>query len=357
MDGKVVALPKRKERLTLREAYRDFRQDRENDPEISQETISTYDQRLEPFLSFTEERGIEDLADVGADDVKAYFTELRTRERAVAITKDGKIERRTTGKRLRPWTLRSHFLSLSAFFNYHLKWRRIDEDPSAAFSVGKDFKVPKTRMYEKFSPSVRQVQAVLDLFNRPDQPGKAAEFRCVRNRTIVFLMASKGLRRSDVLNALLGNVDLDSPKPTMRTWRKGQKKELEEPRIIALQPEHVRALHIYLKVRAELLESKRLPVDSGPLFITDDGAVFSKTAMRRLFDTIRRAMGIPVTPHTLRHFAASTLLKTPGVTVRQVQEMMGHADIRTTLGYSHISLDEVRQAEALADLAGKLLKR
>jgi hypothetical protein len=37
--------------------------------------------------------------------------------------------------------------------------------------------------------------------------------------------------------------------------------------------------------------------------------------------------------------------------------MMGHADIRTTLGYSHISLDEVRQAEALADLAGKLLKR
>ena|SRR2546425_3071732 len=359
MDGKVVTLPKRKERLSLREAYQDFRKDHEDDPEISQETLSTYDQRLEPFIAFMAERGIEDIADVGAQDVKAYFAELRTRERIVAVVKDGEVvERKSTGKRLRPWTLRSHFLSLSAFFNYQLKWRRIDEDPTATFSVGKDFKVPKTRMFEKFSPSVRQVQSVLDLFSKPDQPGPTAAFRCVRNRTIVFLIASKGFRRSDVLNALAGNVDLDNPKPTMRTWRKGQNRQLDEPRIVSLQPEHVRVLRAYLQARAGLLESKRLPVDAGPLFITDMGEAFTKTAMRRLFETIRNATGIrDLTPHSLRHFAASTLLKTPGVTPRQVQEMMGHSDIRTTLGYSHISIDEVREAEARADLAGQLLRR
>ena len=161
-----------------------------------------------------------------------------------------------------------------------------------------------------------------------------------------------------MLNALVENVDLDSPKPVMRTWRKGHGKMLEEPRIVTLQPEQVRALRSYLSARSGLLESKRLPVDSGPLFITDDGAAFSKTAVRRLFETVRRATGIEyLTPHSLRNFAASTLLKTPGVTPRQVQEMMGHSDIRTTLGYSHISLDEVRQAEAQAHLAGQLLRR
>jgi integrase/recombinase XerD len=357
MDGKVVVLPKRKERLTLREAYQDFRMDREGKG-VSAETLATYDQRIPPFLAFMEGRGIEDLAEVSAQNVKDYITELRTRSRTVAIVKDGKIERRTTGKRLRPWTLRSQFLSLSAFFNYHLKWERIDADPTAAFSVGDEFAVPKTKMYEKFCPSARQVQAILDLFSKPAGPGPMADFRCVRNRTIVLLMASKALRRSDILHARIENLHIDGEKPTLRTWRKGQRSN-EEPHILALQPAHVAALRTYLKARAGLLDSKRREelIDTGPLFMTDNGDAFSKTAMRRLFATIRSATGIPVTAHTMRHFAISKLLLTPGVTPRQVQEIAGHSDLKTTLGYSHLDLDAVREAEAKADLAGQLLRR
>lgn len=363
-SSQVVVLPLRA--LSFEDGFADFLQNRQNQ-QVSDATLATYELRFGMFRSWCEEQGIASITEVAVNPeiLKSYFNHLRTRSKDWTITMKDKTQRKIPNdKKLSRWTVKSHFLSLHALFRYLVEWERIPADPTAKFHA-REFRIPRSRMHEKFCPSVEQIQQVLALFNpaAPRQPyhGVGEEewpFLRWRNHTLLLVMSSTALRAKEVLGITMDDLDLDSG--VLRVLRKGQHRD-DDPRIITFTPSVRQRLRLYATERAEWLRRLRLKKEgfegSEHLFISGEGKAMSKTALRRLFDTIRKATAVPVTPHLLRHFAITEAWKVPNASPRDVQTFADHTDIRTTLGYSHYSLQEARAFAERADFATKLLRR
>lgn len=354
-NAKVTKLRPRK--MALQEAFSDFIQDRLN-RQVSEHTIETYEVRFGLFRRWCEEQGITSIADVTADVLKEYFDHLRTRRAEwVARFKDKTQKKITNDHKLARWTVKGYFIVLHALFQYLVKWERVSSDPMAKFDA-REFRIPRTRMAEKFCPTVEQVQKVLDRFDprlTPKPYRGVSEvkwpFLCWRNHTLLLVMASTALRAKEALEITMDDMDLDSG--VLRVLRKGQHKD-DDPRIITLTPSVRQRVRLFVTERAKWLT--KLGLSSDHLFITGEGRAMSKTALRRLFETIRKETGVPLTPHLLRHFAITEAWKVAGATPRDVQTFADHADIKTTVGYSHYSLKEARAFAERADFGSKLLR-
>jgi integrase/recombinase XerD len=353
-----VPFKRQRERLTFDAAFKDFLSDRQS-KDASAATLANYRGRFGLFADWCREQGVESVEDVTGAILKQYFLYLHNRPlKLVATMADGSRRHIPTKRTPKPWTVKSHFLSLAALFGYLAKWERIPADPTEAFEAGREFRIPRQRQYEKFCPSVEQMTRIVSLFN-PDRPPdmyrkeevgeKRARFLCVRNRTLLLFMAATAIRAHEVLSLTMADLDMDAG--AVRVLRKGQKKD-DDPRIITVTPSVRVALREYLMERDEVLSRAE-----GRLFVTVEGEGMGRTALRRMFHTIRNQTGVPVTPHLLRHFAVTEAWKAPNANPREVQAFADHADLKTTLGYSHHTLAEARAFAERADLAGKLLKR
>ena len=76
------------------------------------------------------------------------------------------------------------------------------------------------------------------------------------------------------------------------------------------------------------------------LFLGRRGEMLTRQAMHKRYHTIVESLGIDATVHALRHSYATHLLK-GGANIRQVQLLLGHADIRTTQIYTHLDTDDL----------------
>ncbi len=157
-------------------------------------------------------------------------------------------------------------------------------------------------------------------------PGPAGE----RDRALVELLYSSGLRLTEAATLNVG--DLDFLSGTARVFGKGSKE-----RIVPVGDAALRSLRAYLRSRGD-------PGDGEPLFVnlrgerlSSDGVMF---AVRRWVR--RSALLKKVTPHVFRHSFATHLLN-HGCSIREVQEMLGHADLNTTQVYTHVSLARLQE--------------
>jgi site-specific recombinase XerD len=151
-----------------------------------------------------------------------------------------------------------------------------------------------------------------------------------RDRALVELLYSSGLRRAEAATLNVGDLDVLSG--TVRVLGKGSKE-----RVVPVGEAALRSLRAYLRTRGE-------PRDGEPLFVnlrgkrlSVDGVMF---AVRRWVR--RSALLKNVTPHVFRHSFATHLLN-HGCSIREVQEMLGHADLNTTQVYTHVSLERLRE--------------
>lgn len=179
----------------------------------------------------------------------------------------------------------------------------------------------RTRPLPKFLTEA-EVGTVLDAA-APSGPG--AE----RDRALIELLYSAGLRRAEAAALNVGDVDLLSG--TIRVLGKGSKE-----RVVPVGEAALALLRGYLR-------SRGAPGDGEPLFsnlrggrLTGDGVMF---VVRRWIR--RSALLKNVTPHVFRHSFATHLLNR-GCGVREVQEMLGHANLNTTQIYTHVSLGRLR---------------
>ena len=288
--------------LPLSELVNDFLEHLKVEQNRSQKTISNYNHYLTRLVEFTDDCDISKLT---AEMVRQWRLHLNR-------TKD------VSGNELTKTTQNYHLIAVRSFLKYLAK-RDIAALDSAKIELAKTVR-PKVTFLE--TEEVERLLAAIDTSNPIG----------LRDRAVIELLFSGGLRVSELVGLNIDHINLDRREFMVRG--KGQK-----DRPIFISEQAADWIDRYLKTRK----------DAGkPLFIhysgtKDDaeGGMYTRLTVRSVQRLVKRyaiAAGITkdVTPHTLRHSFATDLLHN-GADIRSVQGLLGHANIATTQIYTHIT--------------------
>jgi len=256
-------------------------------PALGEATRRAYRGDVEEFARWLTGRGIG-LGDVDVRALSEYVTELgRARPRKLASA-----------------TIARKLAAVRSFLRFTLGPSQV---PDAALGPRRPRRLPD-------SPKTAEVEAALEGL-KGDGP------LALRNRALVELVYSAGLRSSEAVGLELADVDFDREQLHVRG--KGGKE-----RIVPLGEEAGHLLARYLhEARPELARGA-------------ERAVFLSTRGRRLdTSTLRRVFAHP---HRLRHAFATHLLE-GGADLRTIQELLGHSSLSTTQLYSHVDGRRLRR--------------
>jgi site-specific recombinase XerD len=155
-----------------------------------------------------------------------------------------------------------------------------------------------------------------------------------RDRALLELLYSSGLRRSEVCGLNVGDVDFMAG--TARVFGKGSKE-----RVVPVGNTALGYLRDYLKGRPSRGDS--------PVFVNARGGRLSGSGLALIVNKWMRASGShkTATPHSFRHSFATHLLNA-GADIREVQQMLGHKDLKATQVYTHVSLQRLRDTYSKA---------
>lgn len=156
----------------------------------------------------------------------------------------------------------------------------------------------------------------------------------LRNRAIIELLYSCGLRVSELCSLSYPNMFLDES--FLRIPGKGRKE-----RLVPMSPPSVAAIRAYLSRIEELPQPKK--GEEQYVFLSRRGKAISRIMVFRIVKDLALAAGIDkvISPHTFRHSFATHLLE-GGANLQAIQLMLGHADISTTQIYTHIDREQLR---------------
>ena len=188
----------------------------------------------------------------------------------------------------------------------------------------------KRPKFEKKLPLFFSEEEVAQLLKIPDTADKFG----LRNRAILELLYSSGLRLSELADLQLSDIDMK--RGLLRVIGKGNKE-----RMVPVGEPAIQAIREYLPARAEL----QTPRSSNKLFLTRSGKDFDHrqlyTILDKYFAVIAQKKGY--SPHTLRHSFATHMLAR-GADLRAIQEMLGHANLATTEIYTHVTIEDIKEA-------------
>jgi integrase/recombinase XerC len=215
------------------------------------------------------------------------------------------------GDNLSPRSIQRRLSAARTFYEFLMREGHGKSNPA------RDVRAPKQK---------KRLPATLDA----DQMGRLLSFRVdgslsARDKAIMELFYSSGLRLSELVNLRLAAVDL--PDRTVRVIGKGNK-----GRIVPIGRQAIGALKAWIKLRALVAG-----IDTDALFVGQNGRPLSVRAVQLRVAAWGRRMGlgVHVHPHMFRHSFATHLLESSG-DLRGVQELLGHADISTTQVYTHL---------------------
>jgi integrase/recombinase XerC len=215
------------------------------------------------------------------------------------------------GEKLSPRSIQRRLSAARTFYGFLMREGHGSRNPA------RDVRAPKQK---------KRLPATLD----PDQMGRLLSFRVdgtlsARDKAIMELFYSSGLRLSELVHLRLGAVDLADR--TVSVIGKGNK-----GRIVPVGRQAIGALKVWMKQRALVVKT-----DTDSLFVGQNGRPLSVRAVQLRVAAWGRRMGlgVHVHPHMFRHSFATHLLESSR-DLRGVQELLGHADIGTTQVYTHL---------------------
>lgn len=211
--------------------------------------------------------------------------------------------------------------SLKAFYKFLLKTKQIQINP---LSKHKSLKSP-TKLQIPFSE--KELDNVLNLIKYPDG------FDGVRDKLVIDLFYATGIRRIELINLKMQNVDLSNN--TLKVLGKRNKE-----RILPILPIISQNFKIYLTERANL----ELIKDRDYFFLTLKGVKLNESFVYRLINNYFSNVSEKVkkSPHILRHTFATHLLNN-GADINSVKELLGHSSLASTQVYTHSSLAELKK--------------
>lgn len=215
-----------------------------------------------------------------------------------------------------PRTIQRRLSALRSFFNFMLRERALDANPAVGVQA------PKAR---KRLPETMDVDLMARLleFRTETQLG-------VRDKAIMELFYSSGLRLAELVGLNLGDVDRGDR--TVRVLGKGSK-----TRIVPVGKHALDAIARWLKERSTLAAA-----GEQALFVSNRGGRLGPRAIQKLVGVWARRQGLGrhVHPHLFRHSFATHLLES-SQDLRGVQELLGHANISTTQVYTHLDFQHL----------------
>jgi len=179
-----------------------------------------------------------------------------------------------------------------------------------------------------YLPKFLNQAEIEQLLSQPDTSTETG----LRDRALLELMYSSGLRVSEAVNLKLSDVDLDSG--ILTTTGKGSK-----TRRVPVGSSAVEWLKRYLGLRR-----KHENIEVSNLFVEPSGRPLNRQVIHGLVKDYAEKCGLEgVSPHTLRHSFATHLVQNRA-DIRSVQQMLGHADISTTQIYTHITDSHLKKS-------------
>lgn len=214
---------------------------------------------------------------------------------------------------LAPKSIQRRLSALRSLFKYLMKHGQLQHNPSAGL------RAPKA---PRKLPQVLDVDEAVRLVELPTD-GQLGR----RDRAMLELLYSSGLRVSELCSLSWRNLDLDDSLVTV--LGKGGK-----TRVVPVGSHAVSALEAWRQQSAPALDA--------PVFPGRGGVAISTRAVQLRLRQLAQQQGIwkRVYPHLLRHSFASHMLESSG-NLRGVQELLGHADIATTQIYTHLNFQHL----------------
>lgn len=266
----------------------------------SRHTILAYEKDIQLFEKFVftefEQESI----------TKIDYTEIRS---WIITLVDSGLTNRTINRKIS---------SLNSYFKFLQKTEQRQDNPLAKH---KALKV-SSRVQVPFSEN--EIKEVLDLLNEDS-------FLGLRDRLIIELFYSTGIRREELIN--LKEADVDFYNSTIKVLGKRDKE-----RIIPMIKTIEKTLKKYLS------EKKKNDLMNESLFVTEKGNKIYGTLVYRIINTYfsRVSNKVKKSPHIIRHSFATHLLN-EGADLNSVKELLGHSSLASTQVYTHTSLEHLKQ--------------
>lgn len=302
--------------MDINELIGDFLESLEIERGRSKKTIENYRLYLFRFYSLTSSL-------LGSDLVKpSDITPELFRKFRLALNR---VKIGTTNENLKTITQAYHLIALRGFLKYLARRGIPSLDPSLV-------DLPRAIKKQVTFLHYDEVEDLLDVIPDDTESG-------LRDRAIVELLFSGGLRVSELINLNRDSINLDRREFVVRG--KGQK-----DRPIFISKAAADRVREYLAVRDDSLPALFLNYSKNQGVVTTSGNFRRLTprSIERIIEKYARAAGITkhVTPHTLRHSFATDLLMN-GADLRSVQALLGHANISTTQIYTHVTDPHLRE--------------
>ncbi len=269
---------------------------------LASNTLLAYSRDLHRFAQWVAGGGLTDYLHPSLRDLSHYLEFLRA-------------------EKLAPPSIARHLVALKMFYRFLRLEERTNESTVDLLS--------SPILWERI-PHVLSPESVTKLLDAP-QP---SDRFFLRDRAILETLYATGCRVSEVAGLKMEDLHLDSA--FCKCFGKGHKQ-----RIVPLGRAALNALRAYLtELRPHLV---RTAPDAPWVFVSRGGKGLTREMLWILVRKYARRAGLTgkVSPHTLRHSFATHLLA-GGADLRTVQELLGHANIRTTQQYTHVDRERLR---------------
>ncbi|WP_034059971.1 tyrosine-type recombinase/integrase [Lacinutrix jangbogonensis] len=286
-------------------AFTDYLQLERN---YSQLTVKAYINDINSFQSFLiEEFGDSQLNKINYTQIRSWIVQLV----------ESKISNRSINRKVS---------ALNSYYKFLLKIGDIEINPllrHRALKTSKNIQVP-------FSEA--EVAIAIDELKHED------DYEGIRNKLIIELFYTSGIRRIELVNLKLSDVDFSNK--TLKVLGKRNKE-----RYLPLLNSVLKTINRYLKERKEL----GVIEDNQALFLTKKGVRIYETLVYRIIKEYFSLASNKVkkSPHILRHSFATHLLN-QGADLNAVKELLGHSSLAATQVYTHNSIAELKKVYSKA---------
>ena len=283
--------------------FKDFSDYLQLEKKYSSHTVTAYLKDLKDFQLFaSQEYQYSEINDVNYSIVRSWIVSLV----------DSGVSNRTVNRKIS---------SLKTYYKFLLKTGQIEINPLAkhkALKTSKKIQVP-------FSEN--EIGDVMEML------GAENTFEGLRDRLIVELFYSTGIRRAELINIKVEDVSF--AQKTVKVLGKRNKE-----RIIPLLPSVLDSVKNYLDIR-DGLESI---VDGQQLFLTSKGVKIYETLVYRIINSYfsKTSEKVKKSPHILRHSFATHLLN-EGADINSVKELLGHSSLASTQVYTQNSIAKLKE--------------
>jgi integrase/recombinase XerC len=264
---------------------------------LSPHTVAAYEHDLRALLEFLEREQIGSFKALDSFGVRRFAAESHRKG----------LSARSVARRLS---------AVRTFLNYLI------ETGVLKSNAGVHVQAPKAPRHLPATLDADQVASLLAISGEDPET--------LRDRAILELFYSSGLRLAELVGLDLGDVDVADR--TVRVTGKGSK-----TRVVPVGKKALAALHDWQAVRAELARSGETA-----LFVGVRGSRISPRTVQKRVNEWAKRQGAPtgVHPHMLRHSFATHLLESSR-NLRAVQELLGHASLSTTQVYTHLDFQHL----------------